>query len=97
MSPLKLPRLSICIKKNSPNSLTCLLHPHCSEILTFKFMAPNIWQAQFWNGMLIIPIELTPFPSPEYFTDQPERQINQAVKIVQTKEESGMTATYSRN
>lgn len=38
-----------------------------------------------WNGMLIIPIELTPFPSPEYFTDQPERQINQAVKIVQKK------------
>lgn len=45
-----------------------------------------------WNGMLIISMDLTPFPSPEYFTDQPKRLINQAVKIVQTKEERGMTA-----
>lgn len=28
-----------------------------------------------WNGMLIIPMELTPLPSTEHFTDQPERQI----------------------
>ena len=26
-----------------------------------------------WNGMLIIPMELTPFFSPEYFTDQPKK------------------------
>lgn len=26
-----------------------------------------------WNGMLIIPMELMPFFSPEYFTDQPKK------------------------
>lgn len=48
-----------------------------------------------WNRMLIIPMKLIPFLSPEYFIDQPKRQIrqiNQAVKTAQTKEERGMTA-----
>ena len=33
-------------------------------------------EGTIWNGILIIPMELTPFPSTEHFTDQPERQIS---------------------